>query len=149
MARHFGRGRRVRSDTECSRPPPPSLGTAGDFHFNTSTATSAHAAGRAYNVGEVESLSELEWARLIGSVTGWGGELIALSVDQIPAHLHMPGNLDQHWTTDTTRIRRELGYTEPIARDEAIRRTIEWERAHPPSSDPRAFDYAAEDAALS
>src|SRR5205814_2267539 len=105
------------------------------------------AAGRVYNVGEVESFSELEWARIIGSVTGWGGELFALSAEQVPAHLRMPGNLDQHWTVDTSRIREELGYIEPVSRDEAIGRTIDWERAHPPPIDPGAFDYAAEDAA--
>jgi hypothetical protein len=50
---------------------------------------------------------------------------------------------------DTTRIREELGYTEPVSRDEALRRTVAWERAHPPEEvDPQAFDYAAEDALL-
>jgi hypothetical protein len=61
----------------------------------------------------------------------------------------MPGNLDQHWAVDSTRIRRELGYREPIAAREAIARTIAWERANPPAIDRRQFDYAAEDAALS
>jgi nucleoside-diphosphate-sugar epimerase len=111
-------------------------------------ATSDHAAGRIYNVGEAESLSELEWARLLATATGWTGDLVTLPADRTPAHLRAPGNLEQHWTTDTTRIRQELGYTEPIERDEAIRRTVEWERAHPPPIDPRAFDYAAEDAAI-
>jgi nucleoside-diphosphate-sugar epimerase len=112
-------------------------------------ATSDIAAGRIYNVGERESLSELEWARQVANVTGWTGALITLPADRTPAHLRWPGNLDQHWATDTTRIRRELGYAEPLGREEAIRRTIEWERAHPPAIDPRAFDYAAEDAAVS
>jgi len=71
-----------------------------------------------------------------------------LPADRVPPHLLMTGNTDQHWTTDTTRIREELGYLEPIARDEAIRRTIEWERANPTTSSPHAFDYPAEDAAL-
>ena len=47
------------------------------------------------------------------------------------------------------RIRDELGYSEPVAPEEALRRTIEWERTHPPPIDPAKFDYAAEDAALS
>ena len=111
-------------------------------------ATSEHAAGRIYNVGEAESLSELEWTRLLATATGWTGDLVTLPADRTPAHLRAPGNLDQHWTTDTRRIRQELGYTEPIGRDEAIRRTVEWERAHPPPIDPRTFDYGAEDAAL-
>jgi hypothetical protein len=33
--------------------------------------------------------------------------------------------------------------------DEAIRRTVEWERANPPLAiNPQQFDYAAEDAAM-
>ncbi|MEW6048150.1 MAG: hypothetical protein AB1609_17025 [Bacillota bacterium] len=50
---------------------------------------------------------------------------------------------------DTTRIRVEIGYSETVSRDEALRRTVDWERAHPPARiDPSAFDYAAEDAAV-
>jgi hypothetical protein len=46
------------------------------------------------------------------------------------------------------RIRKELGYRELLPREEAIRRTIEWERANPPTAPLAQFDYAAEDAAL-
>jgi hypothetical protein len=50
---------------------------------------------------------------------------------------------------DTERIRRELGYAEPVPRDEWLPRTVAWEQVHPPEeSDPAEFDYAAEDAAL-
>ena len=106
-----------------------------------------HAAGRIYNVGEAESLTELEWAERITAAAGWSGDFVVLPADRMPAHLRMPGNTDQHWTIDTTRIREELGYREPVAQHDAIRRTIEWERANPTSSSPHAFDYAAEDAA--
>jgi nucleoside-diphosphate-sugar epimerase len=111
-------------------------------------ATSDRAQGRIYNVGEAESLSELEWARLIAAAAEWKGEFAVRSADLMPAHLRRPGNLDQHWVTDTTRIREELGYREPVARADAVRRTIDWERANPAPADPRAFDYAAEDAAI-
>ncbi len=60
----------------------------------------------------------------------------------------MPGNTDQHWTIDTSRIREELGYREPIAQNDAIARTIAWERENPTESGAHAFDYDAEDAAL-
>ena len=50
---------------------------------------------------------------------------------------------------DSSRIRSELGYAEPFPVEEGIRRTIHWEREHPPSQiNPAAFDYAAEDAAI-
>jgi len=54
-----------------------------------------------------------------------------------------------HLATDTGRFRGRLGFVEPIARGEALRRTIDWERAHPPREvGAGLFDYAAEDAAL-
>ena len=111
-------------------------------------AVDDRAAGRVYNVGETESLTELEWAERIASAAGWSGRFMTLPADRMPAHLLMPGNTDQHWTIDTTRIREELGYREPVAQADAIRRTIEWERANPAGPSPHAFDYDAEDAAL-
>ena len=77
-------------------------------------------------------MSELAWAQQVAAVTGWRGEFVVLPKDRAPEHLRMPGNLEQHWVVDPARIRAELGYREHVERAEAIRRTIEWERAHPP-----------------
>jgi len=63
------------------------------------------------------------------AVAGWPGEFVVLPAERAPDHLRMPGNLEQHWVVDTTRSRRELGVHEPVGREEAIRRTILWERA--------------------
>jgi dTDP-D-glucose 4,6-dehydratase len=38
----------------------------------------------------------------------------------------------QQYEVDSSRIRRELGYSEIVPFAEAVRRTIEWERANPP-----------------
>jgi hypothetical protein len=66
----------------------------------------------------------------------------------MPGHLVQPGNSAQHWIADSTLIREELGYREPIPLDEAIHRTINWERSLPPGDfNPHPFDYTAEDAA--
>jgi hypothetical protein len=66
-----------------------------------------------------------------------------------PAHLKPPGDTAQHWELDSTRIPRELGDREVIPPDEAMSRTIEWERANPPGEfNPHPFDYAAEDKAI-
>jgi nucleoside-diphosphate-sugar epimerase len=105
------------------------------------------AAGRVYNVGEQHAMSELEWAQKIAQAVAWTGKFLVLSPEQTPAHLHMPGNLAQHWAASTERIRSELGYRETVPLQEALRRTIEWERAHPPERPFTAFDYPAEDAA--
>ena len=61
----------------------------------------------------------------------------------------LPGNARQHWVASSKRIREELGYREPVALDDAVKRTIEWERKNSPPIDSARFDYAAEDAALS
>ena len=112
-------------------------------------AVSERAAGRVYNVAEADSPTQLEWAREVAAAAGWKGLLVTVPTDRAPAHLKMPGNMDQHWVPDTTRIRSELGYREVIPRDEALRLTVAWERAHPPTQiDPTQFDYAAEDAVL-
>jgi len=89
--------------------------------------------------------------RQIARVYGWKGEVIALPSEQLPPSLCSDAfDLSQQYIVDTTRIRRELGYAEEVSFYEALRSTIEWERAHPPEKvDPAQFDYAAEDAALS
>jgi nucleoside-diphosphate-sugar epimerase len=112
-------------------------------------ATTPRAAGQIYNVGDPDTLTELEWTRLIAHTAGWTGEIAVLPPDRAPEHLRMPGNLSQHWVADTTRIRDELRYRESVPRAEAVRRTIEWERQHPPDGfTPHQIDYAAEDAAV-
>jgi len=111
-------------------------------------AMSGRAANRVYNVAEPESYSELEWARRVATVVGWTGDVVALAPDQTPPHLRLPGNFDQHWSADSTRIRDELGFKELVGVDEAIRRTVTWERSHPPATPMMPIDYDAEDAAI-
>jgi len=109
-------------------------------------AVSDRAAGRVYNVAEPEPYSEAEWAAKIGAVAGWHGRVITVARDQAPKHLVLPYNFEQHLFMDSTRIRSELGYAEPVSIEEALRRTIEWEQANPPQPiDPAQYDYAAED----
>jgi nucleoside-diphosphate-sugar epimerase len=112
-------------------------------------ATSPQAAGRIYNVCETEFFGELGWARKIAAATGWNGEFVVLPHDRTPKHLLWPGNTAQHVVASSERIRKELGYRELLPREEAIRRTIEWERAHPPAQPLAQFNYEAEDGALS
>jgi nucleoside-diphosphate-sugar epimerase len=112
-------------------------------------ATSTQAAGRIYNVCEAESFGELDWARKIATATEWDGEFVVLPHDRAPKHLLSPGNTAQHVVASSERIRKELGYRELLPREEAIRRTIEWERANPPALPLAQFNYEAEDEALS
>jgi hypothetical protein len=57
--------------------------------------------------------------------------------------------LRQDLILDTACIRQELGYQERVSLDEALKRTIAWQRANPPSFvDPDLFHYTVEDAVL-
>ena len=112
--------------------------------------TDDRARGRIYNLGEPYTLTMAEWISSIGHLAGWQGRVITLPKDRLPTHLVEDIDASQDIVVDTTRIRKELEYREQVDPDEALRRTIVWERAHPPEKiDPKEFDYAAEDAALS
>ena len=112
-------------------------------------AVSEQAISRIYNVAETPAFSELDWARKIAVATGWDGQFVVLPKERMPAHLLQPGNSAQHWEADSSRIRQELGFQEPVPLDDAIRHTIAWERANPPGEfSLYKFDYAAEDVAL-
>jgi nucleoside-diphosphate-sugar epimerase len=111
-------------------------------------ATSPQAAGRVYNICEADSFGELDWARKIAAAIHWQGEFVVLPHERTPKHLLWPGNTAQHVVASSERIRKELGFREVVTREEAIRRTIAWERSNPPTEPLAPFDYAAEDAAL-
>jgi nucleoside-diphosphate-sugar epimerase len=105
-------------------------------------ATSENAAGRVYNVADPEPYTEAEW-------TGRIGRVVVLSRQQAPPFLVKPLNFDQHLFMNSQRIRTELGYSESVPVDEAVRRTVEWEQSNPPHQiDPAQYDYRAEDEAL-
>ena len=113
--------------------------------------TDERASGRVYNVGEAQALTETDWVRAIGRAAGWGGEVVVVPRERIPLALRWWGDaaMEQQWVTDTTRIRSELGYEELVPREEALQRTVAWERANPPTdlSSP-LFNYIIEDSIL-
>jgi nucleoside-diphosphate-sugar epimerase len=103
-------------------------------------------AGRIYNIAPLETPTEIDWARSIGRVLGWEGEVTAAPPDLLPESQRVEIDARQDIVMDSTRIRKELGYTEPVSFDEAIRRTAEWALSTPPQG--LELDYAAEDRAL-
>lgn len=113
-------------------------------------AISERAAGRVYNICEQPAFSELEWAKKIGShpSVAWQGKFVVLPHNHSPAHLLLPANTAQHLVVSSERIRTELGYKEPVGIEEAISRTVAWERANQPEGPvPRSL-YEGEDEAL-
>jgi len=111
--------------------------------------TDDRARGQVYNVADADTLTQSEWVAAIGRAAGWPGRVVTLPRDRVPAHLHLEIEAAQHLVVDTTRIRRDLGYVEPVGLEDALRATVAWQRANPPAQfDPASFDYAAEDAAI-
>ena len=125
-------------------------------HAIALAVTDERAAGRIYNVAYAETLSEAEWVKAIARVLPTAHctlptpNVLALPANQLPPSLRRDMfDFSQQYEVDSSRIRRELGYSEVVPFDEALRRTILWERSNPPEKVlPEDFDYAAEDAAL-
>ncbi len=108
--------------------------------------TNDRAAGRIYNVGEPFTFTMAEWVGKVGQTAGWQGRVVSVSNGRLPEPLRWGINAEQDIVVDSSRIRRELGYEEQVDLEEALRRTVAWERANPPKEiDPKEFDYLAED----
>jgi nucleoside-diphosphate-sugar epimerase len=107
------------------------------------------AAGRVYNLGEPSVPTMAERVARLGALMGWHGTIVFQSNAQLPAHLRAPFEPKQDLVMDTRRLRAELGFSESLASDEGLQRTIGWEQANPPESgDPDEEMYAVEDAAM-
>lgn len=106
------------------------------------------AAGKTYNVADADLFTEAEWVARIGRAAGWNGRIVTVPRAQLPESMQFQGNARQSLVGDTTRIRQQIGYREIISTDDALARTIAWERANPPPIDPAAYDYALEDTVL-
>jgi tRNA threonylcarbamoyl adenosine modification protein YeaZ len=112
-------------------------------------ATDPRAAGRIYNVGEPATPALERRIAQIAALAGWHGRVVRLPSAGLPAHLREGHRYAQDIVLDSTRLRRELGFHEPVAGDEGLRRTLAWQRRHMPAAvDLARFDYRAEDAAL-
>jgi nucleoside-diphosphate-sugar epimerase len=111
--------------------------------------TDERAVGKVYNIGEAVVPTMDERVRCIGELMGWSGTLALCAGDRLPPHLRAPYEPRQDLVTDTQKIRTELGWSETVPAEEAMRRTIAWEQANPPAAgDPSADEYAAEELAL-
>src|SRR5262249_13937130 len=104
-------------------------------------STDERAAGQIYNVGEERALSEAEWLQSIGRAAGWNGQVRLVPDEDLPSHLKVPFDWRHDLVGDSSKLRRELGYTESVSIEEAMIRTVAWERAHPPDQfDSKLFD---------
>ncbi len=121
-------------------------------HAVAVAATDDRARGRIYNVGDEDPMAWIDWARLVATQLKWTGEFVVAPSAQLPTRLRdpRPDVWDHHLVSETSRIRRELGYREVVGREEGLARALAW-YAESPLPDPPAapdVDYAAEDEAL-
>jgi nucleoside-diphosphate-sugar epimerase len=86
------------------------------------------AAGRTYNLGEPDPLTEADWVSAIGQAAGWEGAVHLVPREELPEGLAEPYDFAHDLASDTRRIRDELGFREPVGRAEGLRRTVAWER---------------------
>lgn len=92
-------------------------------------ATRPPAPARIYNVGDEPTLSELEWVRQIASRADWQGEVVEVPRSELPEDARQAADWDYQLWTDTSALYSQTGYVAPVALDEALRRTVEWERS--------------------
>jgi len=111
--------------------------------------------GKAYNIGDDQTLSLRQWVEVIARTMG--EEVSVVSMPDIPGHPSTAITNHQHAhhrVMDTTAIQRDLGYRDMLPVLEALPATTQWYLDNPPRGteveaalqDP--FDYAAEDAVL-
>ncbi len=100
------------------------------------------AASHIINIGESIALSLLEQVEEIGEVMNWKGQVI--SVPKGTMQDELPFDTRQDLVIDTTKLREQFNYEEPISRKEGLTRTVRWELANLPKNSP--FDYDKEDA---
>lgn len=88
-------------------------------------ATNDKASGKIYNVADETTYSEAEWAKKIAKSLGWPGKVLVSDKIENPQQSF---NSAQHLTVDSSLIRKDLGYREKTVIDDAISRTISWEK---------------------
>ncbi|MEO8190734.1 MAG: NAD-dependent epimerase/dehydratase family protein [Acidobacteriota bacterium] len=114
-------------------------------HAIVLAVTTERARGRTYNVGEPSAPTMADRVEAFGRALGWTGAVTLVDDARLPRELGQPGNFAQPLVYDTTRIRRDLDWTETTSSEEAFSKTAEWEAANADAAEP---DYFAEDAAL-
>jgi nucleoside-diphosphate-sugar epimerase len=92
-------------------------------------ATLPEAEGRIYNVAQPYVRTQADWARTVLTLMGVDSEIVLVDADAggILADRADSSDLSYPLTLDSARIRAELGYSEIVPEEQALRRTIEWE----------------------
>ena len=92
-------------------------------------ATLPEAEGRIYNVAQPFVRTQADWARTVLTLMGVDSEIVLVDAEAGGALADRADSSDLSYplTLDSARIRAELGYTEIVPEEQALRRTIDWE----------------------
>jgi UDP-glucose 4-epimerase len=98
-----------------------------------------------FNLGEQRTPSVALWARMILDAAGSDAELVTVPDEVVPEDLGLTTAIAQHLVCDSAKARTMLGWdeTDPM---EALRRSVAWHLANPPTGDDPGFE--ADDRAL-
>ncbi|MFC5702482.1 NAD-dependent epimerase/dehydratase family protein [Cohnella faecalis] len=123
-------------------------------HAIAVAAVSPVTGNRVYNVGEEDAHTEKEWAHAIARTLMWEVEVYTAAKSELPSELaNRLLRTEQDWITNTSLIRKELGYKEIVAPEAALLATVQWEAANPPAAlhpkDYPLLNYEDEDSFLS
>jgi len=103
-----------------------SSGYAKDMGYAIALAAkNKKAAGQIYNVADSFAFTQRDWIRAIARAADWQGTVRVEPLDCDPSTF----NYDQHIIVDSTKIRQELGYTEQTPINDALKKTVNWERS--------------------
>ena len=110
-----------------------SQGYVEDVAYGIALAiTNERAAGRLYNIAELQTRTMLEFIQAIGDQLNWQGEIIQVPSSHLPDELGIPLRTEQNIIVESKRIRKELGYQEIYSFKEGLKKTLDWELAHLP-----------------
>jgi nucleoside-diphosphate-sugar epimerase len=96
------------------------------------TAKNSKADGKTYNVADSFVFTRLDWIQAIGRAADWDGDVIVEEGEPVDDQV----DYSQHLILDSSRIRQDLGYTESIPINDALRRTVKWMRLNPNTKQP-------------
>ena len=111
--------------------------------------------GQIYNICDDRVLYNREWVMMVAALLDWQFEFVEIPFDMLPAGFRAAPTqtlFRWHRVMDTSKIRMQLGYGDPIPVEQALAETVQWytERPVPPrgeveqnNGDP--FDYEVED----
>lgn len=108
---------------------------------------SPEGAGEVFVVADEDGLDvELDWVQAIGKAAGWNGHVTVVPEADLPADLKSDGVFEFDANVSARKFRETFGDFAIVTSDEALERTVAWERSNPPTDeaelDSRLEDWA-------